>query len=72
MAYAQRQRKRRATHACPKAASMRGLQGALQALYGPQPPMPEDEQAQAYRALQAVPYQKRQADLALALPEDDA
>lgn len=50
---------------------MRGLQAALTALYGEQPPMPADEQAQRYRALEQAPYQKRQHDLALALPDAD-
>lgn len=33
--------------------------------------MPADEQAEAYRALQQVPYRKRQGDLALVLPEPE-
>lgn len=64
-------RPHRATHRPPNAASTRGLLAAHAALYGEHPPMPADEQAEAYRALQQVPYRKRQGDLALVLPEPE-
>lgn len=69
MAYVQRQR--RATHRPPNAASMRGVQAALQVLYGDLPTLPSDEHAQAYRALQDAPYDKAQGDLALSLPKPE-
>jgi hypothetical protein len=62
---------RKATHAPPSAAASRGMASALQALYGEGTPMPADAQADTYRALQLVPYRKRQGDLALVLPEPD-
>jgi hypothetical protein len=60
---------RKATHAPPNAAASRGMRDALQALYGEGVPMPDDAQAQTWRALQLVPSRKRQGDLALVLPE---
>lgn len=59
---------RRATHRPPNAASMRGLREAMKVLYGSEPPMQADEHAQVFQALQDAPYEKRQADLALAIP----
>ena len=62
---------RKATHAPPNAAASRGMERALAALYGSAAPMPADAQADTYRALQLVPYRKRQGDLPLSLPEPE-
>lgn len=61
----------KATHAPPKPAAARGLALAFAALYGEAAPMPADALASTYRALQLVPYRKRQGDLPLSLPEPD-
>jgi hypothetical protein len=50
---------------------MRGLQRALDTLYGDHAPMPADEQAAIERAHALAPYRKRQGDLTLVLPEPE-
>lgn len=64
MGYAQRQR--RATHKPPNAASVRGLQAALAALYSTDPVTPEEIAAHEH-TVRSVPQHKPQAELALPL-----
>lgn len=61
----------RATHRPPNAASMRGLQEAMAALYAAAPPLRDDELAATLQRHERVPYRKRQGDLALVLPEPE-
>lgn len=60
---------RRATHAPPNTASLRGLQAALAELYADAAPLPADVRAEIERTAQQAPYRKRQGDLSLVLPE---
>jgi hypothetical protein len=60
----------RVTHRPPNAADAGGLRKALQALYAGKPMTPEEVAAYEHEA-RSVPYRKRQADLALVLPDGE-